>query len=188
MGTSAYSVGTGAVLASQPSELPRSSPDPDVPYSLTHSLSIRWPVHTPSPEQEQDNRNVHQSGSHGFDLLSLSSRYASESCISFPTHLTLISHSCLLPRHLEEVSLSYPLHYLLCRKALWHRSAHPVIFIFSDLLLTLSKASSSPQRSSTSYKMPLIVSRILKSNNIPTLVAGLASSCKYSLLSGPQIY
>ena len=106
---------------------------------------------------------------------------------SLSPYLTLMPHSCLLPRHLEEVSLSpHPLHRLLCRKALWHRSAHPLMF--SGLLLTLSKASFSPQPLSTSCKMPLIVSRILKSSSILTSAAGPALSCKYSLLSDLQIY
>jgi hypothetical protein len=49
----------------------------------------------------------------------------------FPPHLTLMPHSCIIPRHLEEVSLSpHPFDRLLCRKALWHRSAHPVISIW----------------------------------------------------------
>src|SRR6267154_1308738 len=56
---------------------PAPSPDSDVPYSC-----IRWPVRSPPSE---DNRNVHQTRSHGFDLLSLSSRYPSATtCLSFP--------------------------------------------------------------------------------------------------------
>jgi hypothetical protein len=39
-------------------------------------------------------------------------------------------HSCHIPRNLEKVSLSpHPPHRLLCRKALWHRSAHSIIFL-----------------------------------------------------------
>ena len=90
--------------------------------------------------------------------------------------------SRLLPRNLEKVSLSpHPLHCLLYRKALWHRSAQPLVS--HRPLLTRSKASFSPRRLSTSYKMPSIVSRILKSSNIQTLAAGQGSLCKCSLLS-----
>jgi hypothetical protein len=126
-----------------------------------------------------------------FSLSLLGMLLSSPRLAFLPPHLTLMphTHSCLIPRHLEEVSLSpHPLHRLLCRKALWHRSAYPVIFLFSCLLLTLSKASSSPQPLSTSCKMPLIVSRIPKLNSIPTSAAGPASSCKYSSLSSLQMY
>ena len=68
---------------------PAPSPDPDVPYSC-----IRWPVHSPPSE---DNRNVHQTRSHGFDLLPLSSGYPSPpTCLSFPTsnlNAPQLSHS-----------------------------------------------------------------------------------------------
>jgi hypothetical protein len=102
---------------------PPPSPDSDVPCS-----SIRWPVHVPPSE---DNRNVHQTRSHGLDLLPLSSRYPSPRLAFLSPHLTLIPHSCLIPRYLEEVSLfPHPIHRLLCRKALWDRSAHPAISIY----------------------------------------------------------
>ena len=50
-------------------------------------------------------------------------------------HLTVKSHSCLFPCHLEKVSLfAHPLHHLLCRKALWHRSAHYIMALSIPLI------------------------------------------------------
>ncbi len=120
---------------------PAPSPDPDVPYLPTHTVFsnsssgyLRWPVHTTASQPEQDNRNIHQTRSHGIDILSLAPRYPSPRVAFVSPHLTLKPHSCLIPRHLKKVSLSpHPLHHLLCRKALWHRSAHPIIFLMPPI-------------------------------------------------------
>ena len=89
-----------------------------------------------------------------------------------------LSHSPLSPRGIT-ISTS-PLLSSLSESTLAPVRTYPHI-LFSGLLLTLSKASFSPRRLSTYCKMLLTVSRIPKSNSIPTSVAGPASSCKYNL-------
>lgn len=132
MGTSAYSVGTDAVLASHDYFKHPSWACP------AHPPTLMFPIHPPTPYPlDGPSTSLHPSKSRTTEtstrvavmglIFCLSLLGMHWSTASLSPHLNLIPHSCLIPRHLEEISLSHPIHCLLCRKALWHGSAYPVI-------------------------------------------------------------
>ena len=83
-------------LASLATSLP---PNRDVPYHC-----IRWPIHTPPSE---DNRNIHKTRSHGFDLLPFSFRYASPRlCLSFPTSNLIAPQLSRFPPSRKSLAIS----------------------------------------------------------------------------------